>query len=171
MKTFLIYFLLGVLMCLWLPGIGFSNSQYLSLRKVGELKEGSYSDVFVQGRYAYCAAAKTGLDIIDVSDPSIPKKIGNYDTPGYAIKLHVSGNYAYVADRGGGLQVIDVSRPQAPVRVGNYSTSGRVEDVCVIGTIAYVANGYDGLSILDVSNPAAPFMKGQCNKINWLDAT
>jgi hypothetical protein len=170
MKTFLIYFLVGVFMCLWLPGIVFSKSQYLSLRKVGELKGGSYSDVFVRGRYAYCAAGNVGLDIIDISDPSNPKKTGNYDTPGYAIKLHVSGNYAYVADSRGGLQVIDVSRPQAPVRVGNYATSRTTEDVYVVGNHAYVANGGDGLLILDVSNPSSPFMMGRYFLISWLAA-
>lgn len=49
-----------------------------------------------------------GLQIIDVSDPGNPKKLGSYSTPGYAWDVYVQGNVAYVAD-GSGLQIIDVS--------------------------------------------------------------
>jgi hypothetical protein len=43
-----------------------------------------------------------GLRVIDVSNPSNPREVGFFDTPGYAYGVYVSGNYAYVAD---GMQV------------------------------------------------------------------
>jgi hypothetical protein len=64
------------------------------------------------------------LQVIDVSDPANPRRVGGYDTPGYALGVAVSGNYAYVADYDAGLQVIDVSDPANPRRVGGYDTPG-----------------------------------------------
>jgi hypothetical protein len=38
------------------------------------------------------------LRVIDVSNPSSPREVGFYDTPGWAYGVAVSGSYAYVAD-------------------------------------------------------------------------
>jgi hypothetical protein len=38
------------------------------------------------------------LQVIDVSDPANPQRVGGYDTSGSARGVAVSGNYAYVAD-------------------------------------------------------------------------
>ena len=65
-----------------------------------------------------------GLQVIDVSNPANPQRVGGYDTSGHAFGVAVSGNYAYVADGANGLQVIDVSNPANPQRVGGYDTSG-----------------------------------------------
>ena len=78
----------------------------------------------VSGNYAYVADGDAGLQVIDVSNPANPQRVGGYDTSGDAQGVAVSGNYAYVADGGAGLQVIDVSNPANPQRVGGYDTSG-----------------------------------------------
>ncbi|MGQ9535237.1 MAG: hypothetical protein ACUVTF_08430, partial [bacterium] len=44
----------------------------------------------------------------DVSNPSSPKEIGYYDTPGAAIGVNVLGAYAYVADAWAGLQIYEI---------------------------------------------------------------
>ena len=82
------------------------------------LPRGSALSVALSGNYAYVADSGAGLQVIDVSNPANPVRVGGYDTSGYAQDVAVSGNYAYVADDGGGLQVIDVSNPANPVRVG-----------------------------------------------------
>ena len=53
-------------------------------------------DVSISGNYAYVADYKTGLVIVDISNPSSPVLKGGYDTPGGAHGVAVSGNYAYV---------------------------------------------------------------------------
>jgi hypothetical protein len=35
-----------------------------------------------------------GLQVIDVSNPNNPQRVGGYDTSGYALGVAVSGNYA-----------------------------------------------------------------------------
>ncbi len=76
---------------------------------------GSARGIQVTGNYAYVADGDGGLQVIDVSNPANPVRVGGYDTSGSALGVHVVGNYAYVADYGAGLQVIDVSNPANPV--------------------------------------------------------
>ncbi|MFN5892129.1 MAG: hypothetical protein ACK45Z_05770, partial [Dolichospermum sp.] len=65
----------------------------------------------VLGNYAYVADIDSGLQIIDISNPTTPTLKGNYDTSGSAWGVQVLGNYAYVADIDSGLQIIDISNP------------------------------------------------------------
>jgi len=51
------------------------------------------------------------LQVIDVSDPANPQRVGSYDTSGSAYGVAVSGNYAYVADGEWGLMILG-PRPQ-----------------------------------------------------------
>ncbi|MEO0097825.1 MAG: hypothetical protein ABIK78_07005, partial [candidate division WOR-3 bacterium] len=43
--------------------------------------------------------------VIDISNPSNPREVGYYDTPGYAYGVYVSSSYAYVADDEAGLGI------------------------------------------------------------------
>jgi hypothetical protein len=62
------------------------------------------------------------LAVVDVSDPSAPKPVGSYDTPGVARAVAVEGQYAFVADDRRGLHVLDISDPTAPKPVGFYDS-------------------------------------------------
>jgi hypothetical protein len=86
--------------------------------------------------------------VIDVSNPSSPREVGAYDTPGNASGVAISGAYAYVADGGAGLRVIDISNPSSPREVGFYDTPGYARGVAVSGAYAYVADSEGGLVIL-----------------------
>jgi hypothetical protein len=76
------------------------------------------------------------------------KRLGGYDTSGYAHGVQVVGTVAYVADGGAGLQILDVSNPAQVKRLGGYDTSGYAHGVQVVGTVAYVADGEACLQIL-----------------------
>lgn len=134
-------------------------SQYLNITPVGQLGRASYSDVFIRGDYAFCAADSRGVDIFDISDPSSPVKVGSFMTTGYAKAIHVSGNYAYVA--GGDLEVFDVSNPTAPVRGGIVDTYGTSTCIYVSGNYAYLGAGSRGLQVIDVSDPSSPALVGE----------
>ena len=118
--------------------------------------------VQVVGNYAYVADYDSGLQIIDISNPTTPTLKGNYDTSGYAWGVQVVGNYAYVADGYSGLQIIDISNPTTPTLKGNYDTSGYALGVQVVGNYAYVADFESGLQIIEISNPTNnPHPQGQ----------
>ncbi|WP_196803199.1 cadherin domain-containing protein, partial [Dolichospermum circinale] len=101
----------------------------------------------------------SGLQIIDISNPTNPTLKGNYNTSDSANGVQVVGNYAYVADGGAGLQIIDISNPTNPTLKGNYDTPSDAIDVQVVGSYAYVADSYSGLQIIDISNPTTPTLK------------
>jgi hypothetical protein len=108
--------------------------------KVGECDTpGDAYDVAVSGSYAYVADGSSGLEIIDVSNPSSPSFAGHWKTPSSANGVAVSGSYAYVADYIGSLEIIDVSNPKNPSPVGSCNTLGYAVDVAVSGNYAYVA--------------------------------
>jgi hypothetical protein len=96
------------------------------------------------------------LQVIDISNPASPLKVGSCDTSGHAYGIAVGGNYAYVADGEAGLQVIDVSDPANPQQVGGYDTSGVAYDVAVSGNYACMANSRWGLAILNLAPAPRP---------------
>lgn len=114
-------------------------------------------NVYVSGSYAYIVDGN--LRVIDVSIPTNPQEVGNFETPGTAMGVYVSGTYAYIADHSpNSLRVIDVSNPTAPHEVG-YCDVFHAMDVYVSGSYAYVANRA-GLWIIDVSTPSNPYEVG-----------
>lgn len=77
--------------------------------------------IYVTNGLAYVSERSIGMEIINISNPSNPQNVSNYDTPGYAYDVAVGGNYAFVAD-GTSLYVINVTNPFDPVYAGNFST-------------------------------------------------
>ncbi|MGD2091652.1 MAG: hypothetical protein PVH61_36095 [Candidatus Aminicenantes bacterium] len=140
--------------------IGFSRD--ITITKVGEWGTGYYNDVFVKGKYAYCAADEAGVDIIDIGNPANPWKVGNIDTPHPANSVYVSGNYAYVTvgdeiyswEPDSSLQIIDITHPNHPILKGAYDITG-AKALYVKDNYAYVTAG-DRMKIIDVSNPGSP---------------
>jgi len=59
---------------------------------------GSARDVAISGSHAYVADYGSGLQVIDISDPSSPWIVGGVNTPGAAYGVAVAGNYVYMAD-------------------------------------------------------------------------
>jgi len=117
---------------------------------------GSAYGVAVSGGYAYVADQHSGLQVIDISNPSSPEILAAVDTPGWANGVAALGSHAYVADMGSGLQVIDVSDPQSPDIIGTVFTNLAHAGVTVSGDYAYVVGGESRLQAIDGSNPSSP---------------
>ncbi|MDO8499100.1 MAG: hypothetical protein Q7S66_00365 [bacterium] len=121
---------------------------------------GTARSVYVSGQYAYVADDASGLQIIDISTPSLPVIVGVFNTSGLAYGVYVSGQYAYVGDDSSGLQIIDISNPTTPKLTGTYDTPGSAQGVYVSGKYAYVGDVTGGLKIIDISNSTAPSLVG-----------
>jgi hypothetical protein len=120
--------------------------------------------IAVSGSTAYVADGASGLQIVDVTNPSSPQWTGSLDTPGTAQNVAVSGTYAYVADMDGGLRIVNVANPLAPAEVTALTAStlgGAVKGIAVAGATAYVGAGAGGLVIVDVTAPANPVIRGR----------
>ncbi|MCW9681474.1 cadherin domain-containing protein, partial [Dolichospermum planctonicum UHCC 0167] len=114
--------------------------------------------VQVVGNYAY-VADDSGLQIIDISNPTTPILKGIYNTTGSNHGVQIVGNYAYVTPYSK-LQIIDISNSTTPILKGTYNISGDAYGIQIVGNYAYVANGHLGLQIIDISNPTIPILKG-----------
>jgi len=116
--------------------------------------------IALAGDYAYVADYLSGLQVIDISDPTSPTIAGSYDTQDYATFTALAGDYAYVTDWTSGLQVIDISDPTSPTLAGSYDTPGSAIGVALAGDYAYVADDLSGLQVIDISDPTSPSLAG-----------
>jgi hypothetical protein len=130
---------------------------------VGEYGTGIYEDVYTMGNYAYCAAGEAGLDIIDIEDPTNPRKIGSCNTGGAARDVEIKGNVLYALNFNNGMVIFDLSNPAEPKNIGTFDFDGTyLWSIKIAGQYLYMTSGEEGskLQILDISNPAKPTLKG-----------
>ncbi len=116
----------------------------------------------LQFRYLFVTDA-TGLQVIDVTDPSHPRLIeGNRIALEDAQRVYVARTFAYVAAKRQGLAIIDVERPESMKLAQLFDAGGALRDardVVVASTnaslFAYVADGAGGLKVLQLTSPAS----------------
>ena len=120
---------------------------------------GQYVGVALSDNRAYVADATGGMQIIDISDPSNPRRIGGFSTSGRSTDVAVSGNYVFVAEYRiwnetnyvrGGLEVIDVHDPVNPRRVSGNSSFSSANGVTIAQGRVFVAAGAEGLVTLEM---------------------
>jgi hypothetical protein len=151
----------------WLESIDVADSSNPVLAGEYHLGRFNYPGLVRSGNHVYLAGEK-GLTIVDVSNPSVPRVIGEYPTPGTVPDVAVSNGYAYLVG-GDGMVVIDVRNPSLPVRVGKMREFQRAEfanSIAVAGDYAWLS-GYSeirdgwvnipgGVQLVDLSNPREP---------------
>lgn len=86
--------------------------------------------------------------------------IGEIDTGGGALRVHVEDDLAFVIDFGEsdshGLFIIDISVPSQPEILGEYFDGGLPFAIESAGDIVYIADQFEGLRIIDISDPSQP---------------
>jgi hypothetical protein len=133
-----------------------------TIHKVGEyntLDEALY--VTVANNIAYLAEGKSGIQIIDVTDPQNPHLLGSYYTPGFSTSVCVVDTIAYVANQKSGLQILDVTKPSAPVLLGKLKprASSKLNNVYIIDNFLLVSDGnWNEISIYDIRNQTKPIL-------------
>jgi len=162
-------------------------------QRVGGYSNTNAVDVAIVGNYAYLTAEPSrspgggvvqtpgALEVIDISNPATPNRVGRYVMAEQTHGIAVSGDYAYVADGRAGLQIINISDPAKPEFVGNFgptsypiptigigdSIASMFTCVTVAGNHCYVAEMFlqlghgiwplgSSVQIIDISNPAQP---------------
>jgi len=110
----------------------------------------------VKGNKLYVADQEGGLQILDITNPSKPTRIGGVDTgtKANAVAINDDETKAYLTDENLGLIVIDISDKANPTFDENsIVVIPKAKDVKVKGSYAYVVARETGLHIVDVSNP------------------
>lgn len=121
---------------------------------VGALAMRNPFAVQVKGGLAYVSevGGPGRMTIVDVSQPSAPRQVGSFDTPGNVVDISVQSGRAYLADSSG-LIIVDVSNPQFPVELGRYSTSSWVRGAAVADSLVYCSIFEEPIQVVDVSRP------------------
>lgn len=99
------------------------------------------------------------LEIIDVSDPTVPNSISTLNI-GIFFRdplVFVSGNYVYVQINVGRFRIIDISDPNNPNTIGNLNIGGTPVSIATMNNYLYVLdNNSDDLRIIDISDSNNP---------------
>ena len=127
---------------------------------------GYANNVDISGDYAFVAAGSEGLQVVDVSDRTLPAVVAALDTDGTAIDIKVVGNLAYLADGEAGIKVIDITEPLAPALIGRLDTAGVAQDLAVQLSYLYVANGSAGIEVIDISDSTNPISLATLENLN-----
>ncbi len=110
----------------------------------------------VKGTKLYVADQDGGLQILDITDPAKPTRIGGVDTgtKADAVAINDDETKAYLTDENIGLIVVDISDKTNPTFDENsIVVIPKAKDIKVKGSYAYIAARETGLHIVDISNP------------------
>ena len=161
-------------------GTGFNeNTRLYMFLKEGDQKAllktipttSSSEGVTVSGTYLFISDGDNGVKIYDVKNPSHPKELSIYNTPGYAYSVSLNNKFAYIADCDD-LQIIDISNLNEPTFAGQFIESCNPWGVNVLSDDKIlITDGENGLKLINVKNPDEPTLKDQWYKCTRTDYT
>jgi hypothetical protein len=130
----------------------------------GPAQVGSYTssvaitDVAVTDTLALVTSRATskGLQILDISNASLPSLRGTFTTGSSAESAAVAGNLVYIAEDNG-VEIVDITNPALPALAGTYPRSAQfLETVTVADGVAYLGLTFAGFEVVDISQPTLP---------------
>lgn len=130
-------------------------------RLVGQCNTpGHNMDLAVHGNLAYVASSKSGVQIIDFSDPTALRLAGHIDT-GITFTLAIHQDLLLVSVHHLGLLVYDLATPLAPRFLAKVPLADAPRGFSFAGNLVYIACGRENLLVLDISHPEAPKIIGR----------
>ena len=128
-----------------------SDPQYLgSYPAVGKAYTGYAFDAVISGLTAYVANINTGVELVDLSDPTNMTLVGR--AFGNVWDLALMGRRLFTADTFYGLRVVDVSNPTNAVPIGSVSPWGAALGLKLHGNRLFLGGRTFG--VIDLSFPA-----------------
>jgi len=116
--------------------------------------------------HLYVANQTAGLQILELSNPFEPRRVGGCKLGSDVRDVAVQGSFAYVVDDRDGFHIVDVTDPRAPRRISGLPTKHIGSSVDVSGSFAYVCSWY-WLEVIDVTDPYQPVKRGACRAGDW----
>ena len=114
----------------------------------------------------YLASGAAGVEVVDVSDPAAPLRLGALALSGGASAVAIVDASLVAVARGGnfgaGITFVDVSTPTSPIARGSVNSPLVLDPraLAVRDTILFVADHQLGLLSIGFGNPDAPTMVG-----------
>lgn len=134
-----------------------------SWRRTGDGYSNDVKLVEANGK-RYALIADSPVDIVDVTDPSMPRLVAQIAEEAHTLFTETRGgkNYAYFGNYDGTCPIFDVTNPETPMRLGRFTTDGSiVHDLMIQNGIAYLSAWEAGLYIVDYTTPATPTLVGR----------
>lgn len=125
---------------------------------------GSHSSYFFQSAVvtnrdmAYVAGGIGGAEIVDISNPRLPKLIWRRELSEVR-GVHVDDDYLYLPDGNDGFRIYSLEK-KTPEELAVLDTEGWNCDCFVIGDMAYLADGGHGIKVVDISDRSNPRLRG-----------
>jgi hypothetical protein len=128
--------------------------------KAAQFSHALANGIEVRGGYAFIANGPFGLTVLDVTDPSKPRGIGQEFLVGVAWDVALSGSYAYVASGIFGIQVIDISDPTKPKWANTIWNGQVVRKVRAYDGFAVTTGVARQVASFNIGNESAPATAG-----------
>lgn len=111
-------------------------------------------DVAVKGTYAYAAADKAGLSVIDISDSTNPRQVAHLDFSQPIMYTEVYGQYVYALSTNT-VNVVNIADPLHPITVLSRfdNVGGPVRGLDIDSGKMYIADEW-GYKVYSLSDPA-----------------
>ena len=139
-----------------------SDPAHPELQSATEIN-GRMEDCAFSNPYVYIGSEYPGgwLQILDVTDPTAPLSVGEFQNTIYIHRVALQGQYLHFVDEFSKVTIMNVSNPAALSEVSQYYVPNYYPtDVQISGDIAFFAlentGDIGGMGIADVSNPLAP---------------
>ncbi len=119
-------------------------------------------DIKFHEDHAYFSTDRSGIIVLDISDPSSPFEAGSlrYLNSSRSLEISDENNLAYITNWFNGFSIYDISDPADPFEVGSYdSLYFSPYGLEVADGYAYMPSYYD-LVIVDISDPSSPAIAG-----------
>jgi len=124
-------------------------------------------DVTVDGQRAYVANECSGMQILDVGDPTEPVSLGIYDTTGAIVTYCATAldSFAFIGRSSPygrqALRVLDVLDPSNPTVVAQESCYNPPKDYALKDSLLYAAE--EGkFQVFSIARPREPILAGSC---------
>ncbi len=151
-------------------GAGLFAQERENIEQVGRIYncwESHRGDIEVNDSLAVLATGRSGIQILDISDPVNPVIVGYYDdNRGETKYLATNDSYVYIPEDGG-VGIIDISDPANPERISfipgrdGFIQMGIAVNNDHVYSISKIGNGFY-LRVIDVSDPQNSFEVGDC---------
>jgi hypothetical protein len=127
-------------------------------------KKGMYhEDIIVQKNHGFVSLRDGRLVVLDVSDKSEPKRIGELKAGADGRGLGIYQDILCFASGFSGLELIDVSDPSSPQKIGAVAGTLGASSMDIHEHILFLGCGGQGVKIFDISNPRLPKVIGSFN--------
>lgn len=137
-----------------------SNPANPQLLGQSEVLPGVIRDIKPYGQYAFIAAGKAQLRVMDISDPTNPHEVSHLEGFQWALELAVHENLLLVATNAMGLWLVDISDPSQPVTLGSLELKQPATCLEAVNHTVFLGDASGNLTTIDISNPQAAVILG-----------